>query len=1578
MVCQIRYLSSGGIHRREIPGITELAKAYPAEWLLYTSLQCYPPNESPIELDAMVVMDDRVLLLEIKDYQGTLGANGDQWVHNNKRRFRSPVDLLSMKARKVKSFLTQAIPGFGQTYVDSRVVLTGTATKQNLPAQDQSQVWSLQEAISIAQRSARTALLQTTKLQLKRPNQFEADFERVTRNARMFGPLEAEWDGYRVIEEDFFVHPKNIWREHRAEKIRDNRYKALLRIWAFDQLPPGLNSPEKRRFVAEREQRAIGRLHALGSSLVQNGGILMPLADDKDEILTQHHELRSLNGTFTTLDRYLERGRQTLGSDERITTVGSLLGAVADLHSHDIAHRDLGVRSIWAGSPTKIALSGLMGCQLPDEDSIGDWATTLRGYSEEVPDGKAGTASSGRQRDVYALGRLAHRILSGEAVAATLPLSDAPQLSAEFPDLAKWFERSTFVEPSDRYHDGREMADEFARIVEQSHAVTIDQTLIDRHETTDLPYLVWQIASNIKQEGRCHIYRSQDAEQNDLVVKIWLGTRRGATNAVDAAISRLFDGVSRLIASPMPGVPQFVRTGLSAAGPFVVYRHEEGITLDAIDGALSNEDILHIATSIATCVQAVHAAGIFHGDISKKNILLCKVKTEIRLLDLFDLSEVGDGIIRTPSDCPPNWENLTEKQIDNYAVTKIISELFAKVEDEHITDVSTTAERELARPALDTLDPIIAALKTATERLLGSKPPKLTLSSPNTSADFFKSDGGQYYVRAARINAEIIEYSITGIDKKLMFELVRGELERLTWADESFTSLAHASQHGVPVQLDITFEHGPDGGFEELFAIIEPLVAPPSMGDADDIANDDLPPTFDVRRYWRKLLELEGALQPEVEILQDIGPAKGPIAIYEYERLGLDFDFDIGSTVEVRLPNGRKVGEVNLDQTDARTLVVENSDRRLIAGDRVNLVDRRARTSFDRRMKAVERLLDDGAAVSDLLDYFVPDGQVEATDFQEDISDDVLDRYGLNEGQRGAFRHVARYGPVGLLQGPPGTGKTHFIAALVHWLVTEKGARKILVASQSHEAVNNVIEALLDLYKKIGGARPSLLRIGSKGITEKIRPYHTTSIRERFQARFEAAFKHRISGIGSALGLRRELVIDAVEIDRKFGERVRRLSILHAGESGGARAPAAERRQRDTAIRIATEAYLSAGRQILDREVDPARLDEELDHAFEILLVRYPEVSPSDLRKARQIIELSREWTAALASPHRNFEEFLVKTRAVITATCVGVGQTKIRVDSKTYDWVIVDEAARCTPGELAVPIQVGRRVLLVGDHRQLLPMIDRAVLKRLRLEMSDASPDEFSRSDFERVFSSKYGKDYGRTLTEQYRMTPEICRLVSAVFYEPHGVLLETSAKRKADPLFEVDLATPLSKPITWVDTSSSLDSGERPAKWDKNTYWNAAEVEAVMEVLECIAKQPSLVAGLVKGSHEAPIGVICMYSAQKVKIEEAFSRRAWDAQFRKLVRIETVDSYQGKENAIVILSLVRSNGVFDQGHVRIPNRCNVSLSRAKERLIIVGAKSMWAHVPKKSPMRQVLDHIGTGGFDAVTVSAGELQNAI
>jgi hypothetical protein len=61
MPCRVRYLNSAGIHLREIPGIDALAQALPPQWLLYASLQCYPPRSLPIEIDALVVAEDRVL-----------------------------------------------------------------------------------------------------------------------------------------------------------------------------------------------------------------------------------------------------------------------------------------------------------------------------------------------------------------------------------------------------------------------------------------------------------------------------------------------------------------------------------------------------------------------------------------------------------------------------------------------------------------------------------------------------------------------------------------------------------------------------------------------------------------------------------------------------------------------------------------------------------------------------------------------------------------------------------------------------------------------------------------------------------------------------------------------------------------------------------------------------------------------------------------------------------------------------------------------------------------------------------------------------------------------------------------------------------------------------------------------------------------------------------------------------------------------------------------------------------------------------------------------------------------------------
>jgi superfamily I DNA and/or RNA helicase len=127
------------------------------------------------------------------------------------------------------------------------------------------------------------------------------------------------------------------------------------------------------------------------------------------------------------------------------------------------------------------------------------------------------------------------------------------------------------------------------------------------------------------------------------------------------------------------------------------------------------------------------------------------------------------------------------------------------------------------------------------------------------------------------------------------------------------------------------------------------------------------------------------------------------------------------------------------------------------------------------------------------------------------------------------------------------------------------------------------------------------------------------------------------------------------------------------------------------------------------------------------------------------------------------------------------------------------------------------------------------------------------------------------------------------------------------------------------------------------------------------------------MKGPEETPIGIICMYSGQKAMVEQAFSDQVWEPRFRRLVRIETVDAYQGKENSIVIMSLVRSNTEDVRGHVTSFNRCNVALSRAKERLFVTGSRAMWSASPDTEPMRQVLDYLAAGKLGTEIIKVGD-----
>jgi superfamily I DNA and/or RNA helicase len=108
-----------------------------------------------------------------------------------------------------------------------------------------------------------------------------------------------------------------------------------------------------------------------------------------------------------------------------------------------------------------------------------------------------------------------------------------------------------------------------------------------------------------------------------------------------------------------------------------------------------------------------------------------------------------------------------------------------------------------------------------------------------------------------------------------------------------------------------------------------------------------------------------------------------------------------------------------------------------------------------------------------------------------------------------------------------------------------------------------------------------------------------------------------------------------------------------------------------------------------------------------------------------------------------------------------------------------------------------------------------------------------------------------------------------------------------------------------------------------------------------------------------EPAIGVICMYGEQSRLLRKRFNEIVWRDSFKSLVKIDTVDSYQGKENRIVIVSITRNDVELSPGFLRSPNRINVALSRAMDRLIIVGAADMWRMKNSTLPLGRVLSFI-------------------
>ncbi|HEX9056578.1 MAG TPA: AAA domain-containing protein [Ktedonobacterales bacterium] len=255
--------------------------------------------------------------------------------------------------------------------------------------------------------------------------------------------------------------------------------------------------------------------------------------------------------------------------------------------------------------------------------------------------------------------------------------------------------------------------------------------------------------------------------------------------------------------------------------------------------------------------------------------------------------------------------------------------------------------------------------------------------------------------------------------------------------------------------------------------------------------------------------------------------------------------------------------------------------------------------------------------------------------------------------------------------------------------------------------------------------------------------------------------------------------------------------------------------------------------------------------------------------------------------------------------------------DALRFDVAIVDEATQLTVPALLGALRFARRFVLVGDERQLPPLVVSA----------DAAERGLKASLFATLLQ-RWGPTASVALTRQYRMHPAICAFPSREFYAD-DLITDGPARTRRLAFSDVptDGLEPVldpASPVVFVDVPESPS----PAQDESASAASAAQAKVVRR----------LVTGLLRrGTAAERIGIIAPYRAQVAAIRQRLASEGIAD-----VTVDTVDRFQGGEREVIVLAFgLRRPARYTSGvsFVADPHRLNVALTRAQRKLILVGS---------------------------------------
>ena len=613
------------------------------------------------------------------------------------------------------------------------------------------------------------------------------------------------------------------------------------------------------------------------------------------------------------------------------------------------------------------------------------------------------------------------------------------------------------------------------------------------------------------------------------------------------------------------------------------------------------------------------------------------------------------------------------------------------------------------------------------------------------------------------------------------------------------------------------------------------------------------------------------------------------------------------------------------------------------------------------------------------------------------IINKLVRRTNLDRGQCQALV-AALTREFALIQGPPGTGKSYLGVQLMRVLLACKSKAKlgpVVVVCYTNHALDQFLEHLIEVgiekIIRIGGQSKSAilegknLRVVSKSISKTKSENYDVAMAIKTQERQEKSIKSILSTLHGSqkrrdwASLKAHLSKVHPRIYRQF-DRVDEAGFTLVGDNpfdNWARAM-----NEHQPVGVSTES--------IDRLLAEATVNVySVSASNRRRLVTYWVESIRDEMSNR----LSDEVKAVHMSQQRlrnvydEVDRRVLQTADVIGVTTSGLAKRIPVLRHVTSKIVICEEAGEVMePHMLSALLPSVEHFIQIGDHQQLRPQINNF---NLSLESHQGLAYQLDRSQFERLSTGERGRPTFPVaqLNVQRRMRPQISTLISSLY----PLLLDhDSTKNLPDVLG-------MRKNVFWLDHDNFEEGAQ--ADLQQRSHSNLWEVDMTHALVRHIVRQ-----GIYSSTD---IAVLTPYTGQlqklRVKLQNDFeivlserdqetlmkegfhseesspetdqtgnqlntgTRPLEKKKMSELLRIATVDNFQGEEAKVVIVSLVRSNKERKVGFLKTTNRINVLLSRAQHGMYLIGNTDTYSNIPMWAQVRDLLQ-----GADSVGGALG------